>query len=403
MRTAFLIPWIVVFLVFIGIPQLCVSPECAVGDPQPGGDYQALIAKGNQEYQNGNYSAANDLFERALKVKPGDWFAYNRIGHSLRSMRKFDEAIKYFDKSNALHESWGTHQGLAFCYSNKKDFVTALVHAKRTVEMAPKEWKAYNCIGQIYYYSGSYDDALGSFRKANSIAEKAENYNYIGAIYVKQKQYLKSIENFGKAILLDSQNYAYYRNIAESYYMLDKYDEGIRSIENGLRIARNNEQTRELKNKLINLYVAKGEYNKASDLLESNRYIGVEISKADKGINVVKVLRGGPGEIAGLLPGDIISEFDGESLSSMDIGTFAGKVLQKPAPGAKVRIKIYRDGKYYDKSVLIGVTPDFGRLIKEAGFQKQDTMQKKLAGDTSEDLMMPPGATIAPELLDPKQ
>jgi tetratricopeptide (TPR) repeat protein len=402
-RTVFSILWIVVLAVLICSPQVCVSPECAAADPQPGGEYQTLIAKGNQEFQNGNYSGANDLYQRALKLKPGDWLAYNRIGHALRAMRKFDEAIKYFNKSNSLNESWGSHQGLAFCYSNKKDYVTALVHARKTVEMAPNEWKTHNCIGQIYYYSGDYDNAMTSFMKANSISEKAENYNYIGATYVKKDQYLKSIENFEKAILLDSQNYASYRNIAESYYLLERYDEGIRSIENGLKVARNNDQTHELKRKLVNLYVAKGEYKKACDLLESNRYIGLEISKSDKGINVVRVLRGGPGEMAGLSRGDIISEFGGESLSGMDIGTFTSKVLQKTALGEKVSIKIYRDGKYYDKSVLIGLTPDFGRLIKEAGFQKQDIKQKQLANDASEELMMPPGATIAPELLDSKQ
>jgi tetratricopeptide (TPR) repeat protein len=399
-RTVTSVLWIMVLMVLVGIPYFCVNPECAVGDAQPGNDFQASMAKGNQELQNGNYAAAIDQFQRALQLKPNDWYANNRIGHSLLKMKKFDEAIKFFSKSNSLNEKWGTHQGLAFCYSNKKDYTTALNHAKKAVELAPNEWQTHNCIGQVYYYSGAYDNALASFRKSNSIAEKAENYNYIGAIYIKNNQYLKSIENFEKAILFDSQNWSYYRNISGCFYMVEKYDEGIRSIENGLKVAKNNEQTQELKRRLINLYVAKGEYKKACDLLESTRYVGLEISKADIGIKVEKVLRGGPGELAGLVPGDIISEFGGDSLSSVDAATFSNKILQKPAQGAKVRIKIFRDGKYYDKNIIVGLLPDFGSLVKAAGSRKQDTKTEKVSADASEELMMPPGATIAPELLD---
>ena len=64
--------WIVALLVFVGIPQVCVSPQCAVENPQPDNEYKDLIAKGNQEYQDGNYSGAIDLYERALKIQPGN-------------------------------------------------------------------------------------------------------------------------------------------------------------------------------------------------------------------------------------------------------------------------------------------------------------------------------------------
>jgi predicted metalloprotease with PDZ domain len=120
-------------------------------------------------------------------------------------------------------------------------------------------------------------------------------------------------------------------------------------------------------------------------------------------LQVVNVWRGGPGELAGLLPGDVISEFDGVALSATDVATFVDKILQRPARGSKVAVKIYRDGKYVEKIVIIGLAPDFGSLLKGAGLPKKDTRAKNGASNAQEELMMPPGATIAPELLNSGQ
>ncbi len=85
--------------------------------------------------------------------------------------------------------------------------------------------------------------------------------------------------------------------------------------------------------------------NEALNTEISGRYggVGLSISKDPKnGLTVVAPIEDGPGEKAGILPGDIIIEIDGKSTKDLTVDT-AAKILRGKA-GTKVNLKIYREG-----------------------------------------------------------
>lgn len=69
------------------------------------------------------------------------------------------------------------------------------------------------------------------------------------------------------------------------------------------------------------------------------------------GIIIKDVVSNGPAEKAGLKAGDIIVEFNGVEVSSVEAYTTA---LSKCRPGQKVSIKIYRGSTYYTGTLTIG-------------------------------------------------
>lgn len=85
--------------------------------------------------------------------------------------------------------------------------------------------------------------------------------------------------------------------------------------------------------------------NEALSTEMSGRYggVGLSISKQpDKGLMVVAPIEDGPGEKAGILPGDIITAIDGKSTKDMAVDTAAN--IMRGKEGTKVTLTIVRDG-----------------------------------------------------------
>ncbi|MCX7885450.1 MAG: trypsin-like peptidase domain-containing protein [Caloramator sp.] len=92
----------------------------------------------------------------------------------------------------------------------------------------------------------------------------------------------------------------------------------------------------------------------------SRPYIGIEYKFIDEdtakenevpvGGYVVRVVRGGSAERAGILPGDIIVAFDGVNIDNSEVLT---DVLSKHKVGDIVTMKIYRSGKYQNVQIKL--------------------------------------------------
>ena len=87
------------------------------------------------------------------------------------------------------------------------------------------------------------------------------------------------------------------------------------------------------------------ELNTALNTEMSGKYggVGLSISKnADKGLMVVSPIEDGPGEKAGILSGDIITEIDGKSTKDMSVDNAAN--IMRGKEGSKVTLTIVREG-----------------------------------------------------------
>ncbi|MBX3615684.1 MAG: DegQ family serine endoprotease [Nitrosomonas sp.] len=82
----------------------------------------------------------------------------------------------------------------------------------------------------------------------------------------------------------------------------------------------------------------------------------------DKGILVAQVTKNSPAEKAGLKPGDVILNFQGQPVS--DTGEFRNRVAAEQ-PGSKVTFDIIRDGKQRTVSVSIDKLPDNKQAAQE--------------------------------------
>lgn len=76
--------------------------------------------------------------------------------------------------------------------------------------------------------------------------------------------------------------------------------------------------------------------------------------KAEAGVLVVQVVAGGPGERAGLLPGDVILGLGNEATASVDA---IHRVLSREEIGRRVEIEVLRDGQKTRLGLLVQERP----------------------------------------------
>jgi putative serine protease PepD len=83
-------------------------------------------------------------------------------------------------------------------------------------------------------------------------------------------------------------------------------------------------------------------------------YLGVRISSAQNGLQVVEVNAGTPAGKAGLQTGDVITRVDGNKVTDASELTQA---IDAKRPGTKISVTYLRDGSTHTASVTLGVRP----------------------------------------------
>lgn len=99
-----------------------------------------------------------------------------------------------------------------------------------------------------------------------------------------------------------------------------------------------------------------------------------------KGVIVVKVIKGSPADKAGVKEGDLIMEFDGESVE--DVNSLVDKVGQQDI-GRKVSLKVLRKGREITLTVTIGKRP---KNLEDIGTAETENFRGMQVADITSDL-----------------
>ena len=136
------------------------------------------------------------------------------------------------------------------------------------------------------------------------------------------------------------------KGVLEKYYMGDiDYDKAMEGIYSGMIESLGDPYT---------VYFSPEEYKEFS-LTTNGNYAGVGstvTTNSDGNVEFVKPFKNGPAYNAGILPGDIICEINGENALGEEIDSVVAKI--RGEAGSSVNIKIYRpkDSEYIDLTVV---------------------------------------------------
>lgn len=174
----------------------------------------AIIEKGNQAFEAGNYEEALSAFKEFQTLTPEFFEVHVNIANCLMKLEKYDEAIAEYNVFMEKAGSGAKAEVKAKCFASigeihlkKGDMSTAQNFFMKSVDLNPKdEILAYN-VGEIFFGNNKYDEALKYFEVARDIKpDWSIPYLKLGYVYSNTGDMKKAIENFKKFVELDPEN-----------------------------------------------------------------------------------------------------------------------------------------------------------------------------------------------------
>ena len=235
---------------------------------------------GSNWLEKRGYDKALGYFEKALLIylsifdndHPYIATTYTNFGEAWHGKKEYDKAIEYYNKAlqiylNTLGEN---HENVAINYNNlglvwdaKKEYDKAIecyekalqIYLNTLGENHPYVAINYNNLGLVWNAKKEYDKAIECYEKALQIYLNTFDKSHINflAIYqnlgwslFKKEEYKKAISNFEKAIDNikrrgddDITTLVWFLNtIGASHKYLHQYEEGLLTLDEGLRIAK---------------------------------------------------------------------------------------------------------------------------------------------------------------------
>ncbi len=180
-------------------------------------------------YQRGNYAAAIEEIDAALKINAGIADAHFNRGNVLKRLKRLDEALESYDRAAALKpgdplilNSRGT------VLRELKRFADALADLNSVIAARPDFSEAFNNRGNVFQDMERYDDALLDYEKA--IALKPDNagaFTNRGNLYKQLEQFDQALADYDKAIALEPDHADAVYNRGTTLMELRRFDQAL--------------------------------------------------------------------------------------------------------------------------------------------------------------------------------
>lgn len=229
-----------------------------------------LYSDASNLYGEKKYLEAISLYKQIQPETPESLLG---IGACYQALSNFSEAAEYYVKSlekDANNSETAYYAALA--YSNAEDFEKAKVYAKRTLVIDPNNKNAKELIAYVVEQENvmKMDKAIELFEKEdyskallllseilNQDKTDSNAYYYRAMIYDVQKQYLKAINDYKKALEYNSQMLIAYYAIAVDYDYLAQYSNALiyhkKYIQETQKVGETNDYTRYSANRIQDL------------------------------------------------------------------------------------------------------------------------------------------------------
>jgi len=180
-------------------------------------------------------------FKKSLKLNPtAD--AYSNVGVVLNGLKRYEEAVESYTKALELDaNNAAACSNLGNVLFELSRYDEAIEYCKKAITLKPDFVEAYNNLGRALSKIDENDEALTIYNKAIEINPKlASLYNGKAAVLIEKENYTDAIKNCNIAIQLN-------KNLADPYFTLGtalmyigKYEESFINLKQALDIEKTN-------------------------------------------------------------------------------------------------------------------------------------------------------------------
>ena len=148
-----------------------------------------------------------------------------------KAKKEFETVIKYNpqDASSLFY--------LANCYDNLGDFISAKNTYLEVIKLRENYIDAYKSLCVVFIKLNDWDNAIKYANIANSMTDDEYIFDFvIGTVYMKQKEFQKSIAPFEKALEKNPNNLGIYNSLGTAYMACSNIEKAIEFYKKALEI-----------------------------------------------------------------------------------------------------------------------------------------------------------------------
>lgn len=157
-----------------------------------------------------DYAGAVTLYMKAIEALPNRSYLYLSLGHALRALKRYDQALGAFTTAAELAPTDPRAQGgLGMVYYALEEYETALAHLQKAVQIDPRYANGHAQMGWAYYVQRDYEKALPAFQRAIELetdrGRVAQYRHALGWIYLNTGQKATARDQFAQALQLNPE------------------------------------------------------------------------------------------------------------------------------------------------------------------------------------------------------
>jgi len=148
-------------------------------------DSYAAVGLGMVYHDLHRDDAAEKEFQKAMRLNPGDYFAYDQLGLMYYDLGRYHEAIDTFKQVLTRRPSSGTYVYIGNSYLYAREYEPAAEAYKQALQLNSRNIAAHYQLAIAYDYLRRYEDAAAEYKEAIKLDPKDDRPRYaLAMIYM---------------------------------------------------------------------------------------------------------------------------------------------------------------------------------------------------------------------------
>lgn len=253
------------------VKELFTHLDKAVSLIDEASDGEKYIILALQAQINSQQQKQKEYFEKLVKEYPNDERSYLFLGHYYYQLQEFNEAISNYRKAIEINKEFAPiYNILGYAFRFIEKYPAAEKSFKKYISLSPDDPNPFDSYGELLLKMGEYEASLDQYEKAIDLDSSfvpsyigiATNLNYKEQ-HEQAREKLNEILNFSRN---DAEKRAVYFAIAVSYTDEGKYKNAIEELKKIYKLAESTDDIAVMANTLVtlaNIYFEIGKENEA--------------------------------------------------------------------------------------------------------------------------------------------
>ena len=167
--------------------------------------------------QTHSLSLAKLLLQKAVQINPNYAPAHNNLGGALKELGEYQKAIDCCQKAIQINPNYAdAHNNFGAALKELGEYQKALSYCQKAIQIQPNLSSAHINLGLIFQELGEYQKAIECYKKLSQVQPNSANpHQNLGKLYIVLGDIQRAISSYQSALKYEPENLFYYYHLVD--------------------------------------------------------------------------------------------------------------------------------------------------------------------------------------------